>query len=127
MTGAEARPGRTACGACSARHPIGYLFVAPYVVYLGIFAYPLGFAMWMSFHDYFFAAPGATVDRPWVGFDNYTNALTDDTLQQSSKHRRDLPADLGAVDGRPRRCVATALNAASRSGPSSGRRTTSRT
>ena len=46
------------------RHPVGYLFVAPYVVFLfAIFAYPLGFAVYMSFHDYFFAAPGAIVER----------------------------------------------------------------
>ena len=32
-----------------------------------IFAYPLGLAVWISFHDYFFAAPGAQVDRPFVG------------------------------------------------------------
>ena len=38
---------------------MGYLFVAPYVVFLfAIFAYPLGFAIYMAFHDYFFAAPG---------------------------------------------------------------------
>jgi multiple sugar transport system permease protein len=66
------------------RHPIGYLFVAPYVVYLGfVYAYPLGFAVWMSFHDYFFAAPGATVDRPWVGLDNYTNALSDPLFRRA--------------------------------------------
>ena len=32
-----------------------------------IFAYPLGIAVYMSFHDWFFAAPGAVVDRPFVG------------------------------------------------------------
>src|SRR6187401_1307109 len=47
----------------------GYLFVSPWVVFFfGIFAYPLGFAIWMSFYDYFFAAPGAKVDRPIVVF-----------------------------------------------------------
>ena len=40
---------------------------------LAVFAYPLGFAVYMSFHDYFFAAPGAIVDRPFVGFDNYVD------------------------------------------------------
>jgi multiple sugar transport system permease protein len=66
------------------RHPIGYLFVAPYVAYLIlVYAYPLGFAVWMSFHDYFFAAPGAVVDRPYVGLDNYTNALSDPLFRRA--------------------------------------------
>ena len=29
----------------------------------------------ISFNDYFFAAPGAKVDRPWVGFENYCDVL----------------------------------------------------
>ena len=29
-----------------------------------VFAYPLGLAVWISFHDYFFAAPGAQVAAP---------------------------------------------------------------
>jgi multiple sugar transport system permease protein len=65
----------------------GYLFVSPWVVFFfGIFAYPLGFAIWMSFYDYFFAAPGAEVERPFVGFDNYWNALTDEKVQQSFRN-----------------------------------------
>jgi len=48
-----------------------------------IFAYPLGLAVWMSFHDYFFAAPGAQVDRPFVGFDNYKTAFSDPDVRQS--------------------------------------------
>jgi multiple sugar transport system permease protein len=66
------------------RHPLGFLFVAPYVVFLlAIFAYPLGFAVYISFHDYFFAAPGAIVDRPFIGLDNYTNALTDPVFHRA--------------------------------------------
>ncbi len=64
--------------------PIGMLFVSPYVLYLAaIFVYPLGFAVWMSFHDYFFAAPGVQVDRPFVGLDNYTTVLTDPAVWRS--------------------------------------------
>ncbi len=58
--------------------PIGYLFVAPFVIYLvGIYAYPFFYAIYMSFFDYFFAAPGAVVDRPFVGLANYAKALQD--------------------------------------------------
>jgi multiple sugar transport system permease protein len=66
------------------RHPIGYVFVAPYVLFLfAIFAYPLGFAVYMSFYDYFFAAPGAIVERPFVGLDNYTTALADPVFHRA--------------------------------------------
>jgi multiple sugar transport system permease protein len=40
----------------------------------------------MSFHDYFFAAPGAVVERPFVGLDNYVNALTDERVLESFKN-----------------------------------------
>ncbi len=62
---------------------MGYIFILPYLVFLGLFiAYPLGFAVWMSFYDYFFAAPGADVSRPFVGFENYGNLLLrDDTFR----------------------------------------------
>jgi len=63
---------------------VGILLAAPYAVFLAaIFAYPLGLAVWISFHDYFFAAPTATVDRPFVGFDNYTAVLSDPEVRQS--------------------------------------------
>ena len=66
------------------RQPLGYLFVAPYVVFLAaIFAYPLGFAAYISFHDYFFAAPGAIVERPFVGLQNYTDALADPVFRRA--------------------------------------------
>ncbi|MDQ1083150.1 MULTISPECIES: carbohydrate ABC transporter permease [Microbacterium] len=58
--------------------PLGILFSAPYLLFIGVvFAYPIVFAVWMSFHDYFFTAPGANVERPFVGLDNYVTALTD--------------------------------------------------
>ena len=66
------------------KNPLGWLFGAPYLVFvIVIFAYPLCFAVYMSFFDYFFAAPGATVDRPFVGFDNYIQAFTDPAVLQS--------------------------------------------
>ena len=66
------------------RQPLGILFAAPYAVFLAlIFAYPLGLAVWISFHDYFFAAPGAKVDRPFVGLDNYRSVLSDPDVRRS--------------------------------------------
>jgi multiple sugar transport system permease protein len=66
------------------RQPLGVVFAAPYAVFLAVvFAYPLGLAAWISFHDYFFAAPGAAVDRPFVGFDNYVTALSDPGVRRS--------------------------------------------
>lgn len=63
---------------------MGVLFVAPYVAFLGaVFAYPLGLAVYISFHDYFFAAPGAIVERPFIGLENYTKALGDPLFRES--------------------------------------------
>jgi multiple sugar transport system permease protein len=66
------------------KQPLGILFAAPYAVFLAaVFAYPLGLAVWISFHDYFFAAPGARVDRPFVGLANYADVLGDPDVQRS--------------------------------------------
>lgn len=66
-------------GRRNAAQAAGYLFILPYLVFLGLFiAYPLAFAVWMSFYDYFFAAPGADVERPFIGLENYRNLLLQD-------------------------------------------------
>ncbi|MEO7058778.1 MAG: sugar ABC transporter permease [Lapillicoccus sp.] len=66
------------------RHPLGIALSAPYAVFLlAVFAYPLGLAVWISFHDYFFAAPGAQVARPFVGLDNYATVLSDPAVRRS--------------------------------------------
>jgi multiple sugar transport system permease protein len=66
------------------RQPIGAVFVAPYAIFLAVvFAYPLVFAVYMSFHRYFFTAPGAIVDRPFVGLANYWTVLTDPAVARS--------------------------------------------
>lgn len=63
---------------------VGVLFSAPYLVFvLAIFAFPLGFAVWISFHDYFFAAPGADVERPFVGLANYRAVVSDPAVWQA--------------------------------------------
>lgn len=67
--------------------PIGSLFTLPYLVFvLAIFAYPLGFAIYMAFHDYFFTAPGVEVPKPFVGFDNFVTVLTDPKVLESFKN-----------------------------------------
>ncbi|GAA4431489.1 sugar ABC transporter permease [Georgenia halophila] len=66
------------------KHPMGTAFSLPYVVFLVVvFAYPFGMAIWMSFHDYMFTAPGVTIEHPFVGLDNYVAALTDPDVRQS--------------------------------------------
>lgn len=66
------------------KNPIGLLLSAPYLIFvLAVFAYPLVFAFWMSFHDYFFAAPGAQVDRAFVGLDNFREVLSDPAVVRS--------------------------------------------
>jgi multiple sugar transport system permease protein len=75
---------RSALTTLLGRQPLGIVFAAPYAMFLAVvFAYPLGLAAWISFHDYFFAAPGAAVDRPFVGFDNYVTALSDPGVRRS--------------------------------------------
>ena len=64
--------------------PIGTAFVAPYAIFLvALFGYPLLLAIYISFFDYFFAAPGAVVNRPFVGLQNYKEILTDPAFQRS--------------------------------------------
>src|SRR5687768_5637987 len=76
--------GRSRVAAILGRHPVGLLLAAPYAAFLVlVFAWPLGLAVWISFHDYFFAAPGAQVDRPFTGFDNYRAVLTDPDVRES--------------------------------------------
>jgi multiple sugar transport system permease protein len=93
--------------------PIGLVFVAPYVVFLvAIFAYPLGIAVYMSFHDWFFAAPGAVVDRPFVGLGNYAAVFGDPAILRSFMNIAiflviNVPLTVGLSLG-----LASALNAA---------------
>jgi multiple sugar transport system permease protein len=83
--GAGGRPGsRARRSRIFGKQPLGLLFSAPYVVYiLAVLAFPLGYAVYISFHSYFFTAPGVTVDRPFVGLDNYVTVLTDPAVIQS--------------------------------------------
>ena len=78
------KPRRSWLATVLGRQPLGIAFAAPYAVFLAaVFAYPLGLAVWISFHDYFFTAPGASVPRPFVGFDNYVTVLSDPDVRRS--------------------------------------------
>lgn len=69
------------------REPLGGLLAAPYAVFLVIvFAYPLGLGVWIAFHDYSFTAPGVEVDRPFVGWQNFTAALANPDVLASFRH-----------------------------------------
>jgi multiple sugar transport system permease protein len=75
---------RRAAAGTFGRQPVGLLLSAPYAVFIvAVFAYPLGLAVWMSFHTYIFTAPGVSVPRPFVGFDNYTAVLSDPAVRQA--------------------------------------------
>ncbi|HZN20545.1 MAG TPA: sugar ABC transporter permease [Micromonosporaceae bacterium] len=82
--GGPLRASRSRVAAALGRHPVGMVLAAPYAVYVAVvFAYPFGFAVWMSFHDYFFAAPGAVVERPFVGLANYRAMLADEGVRRA--------------------------------------------
>jgi multiple sugar transport system permease protein len=71
-------------GGLLGKHPLGLLFSAPYLAFVVlVFAYPLIYSVWISFHDFFFAAPGAQVDRPFVGLQNYITAFSDPAVIRS--------------------------------------------
>ncbi|MEH0110423.1 sugar ABC transporter permease [Tersicoccus sp. MR15.9] len=80
---------RSRPGGRSTAHPVkrqlaGWLFTAPYVVFLlAVFAYPLGYAVYISFHKFFFTAPGVSVPKPFVGLQNYVTALSDPAVIRS--------------------------------------------
>lgn len=80
----DAPPRRSRARRLIGRQPVGAVFTAPYLVFLAlVVAYPLGLAVWISFHDYFFTAPGVPVDRPFVGFDNYRDVLADPATRRA--------------------------------------------
>lgn len=84
MSGTSSKSGRGGGVRILGRHPLGWLFSAPYLVFvLLIFAYPLVFAGYMSFHDYFFSAPGVKVERPFVGLENYVTVFSDAAVRRS--------------------------------------------
>ncbi|CUR60763.1 Binding-protein-dependent transport systems inner membrane component [metagenome] len=109
------RPTRSRWVALAGRQPVGMVFAAPYAVFLAlVFAYPLGLAVWISFHDYFFAAPGAQVDRPFVGFENYASVLGDSAVRRSFLNAAEFLLINVPLTVALSLALATALNAAIR-------------
>ena len=83
----RARPTPRWLRAMAGKNPVGLLFSVPYAAFVAlVFVYPLGFGIYIAFHDYFFAAPGAQVDRPFVGFENFQEVLTDPKVLASFGH-----------------------------------------
>ncbi|MGW6204378.1 carbohydrate ABC transporter permease [Streptomyces sp. NPDC055089] len=67
-----------------ARSRVGALFVSPYVLFLVVvFAVPLVYTVWISFHRFYFTAPGTDIDSPWVGLSNYRDVFTDPVVGQA--------------------------------------------
>lgn len=64
--------------------PLGLLLSSPYVAFvLIIFLVPFAYGVWMSFHDFYFTAPGVEVPHPFVGFENYVTVLEDPAVRQA--------------------------------------------
>jgi len=65
-------------------NPIGLLLSSPYVAFVVVvFLVPFCFGIWMSFHEFFFTAPGVAVPHPFVGFDNFATVLGDRQVRQA--------------------------------------------
>lgn len=64
--------------------PLGLLLSTPYVAFVVvIFLIPFVYGIWMSFHDFYFTAPGVEVPHPFVGFENYVAVLEDPAVRQA--------------------------------------------
>lgn len=64
--------------------PLGLLLSSPYIAFVVvIFLVPFGFGVWMSFHDFYFTAPGVESSTPFVGFDNFAEVLQDPQVRQA--------------------------------------------
>ncbi len=115
---------------CSGGSRSGCCLAAPYAVFIAVvFAYPLGFAVYMSFHDYYFTAPGVErstpvrragqlqdgADRPGRAGSRFCTSAIFLIINVPLTVVLSLGLAVGAEPGDPR------------SGRSSGRRTTCRT
>lgn len=65
------------------KHPIGYLFVLPYIVFFfAMIAYPLGFAIYLAFHSWSIVQS----EKPFVGLDNFDRLIHDSLFWQALRN-----------------------------------------
>ena len=65
-------------------NPLGLLLSSPYAAFvIVIFIVPFAYGIWMSFHDFYFTAPGVDVPHPFVGFQNYVTIFEDPAVRQA--------------------------------------------
>jgi multiple sugar transport system permease protein len=65
-------------------NPLGILLSAPYAAFVVVvFLVPFGFGVWMSFHDFYFTAPGVEVPHPVVGLENFFEVVGDPVVRQA--------------------------------------------
>jgi multiple sugar transport system permease protein len=65
-------------------NPLGILLSAPYAAFVVVvFLVPFGFGVWMSFHDFYFTAPGVEVPHPFVGLENFFEVIGDSVVRQA--------------------------------------------
>lgn len=65
-------------------NPLGILLSAPYAAFVVVvFLVPFGFGVWMSFHDFYFTAPGVEVPHPFVGLENFFEVVGDPVVRQA--------------------------------------------
>jgi len=65
-------------------NPLGIALSAPYAAFvIVVFLVPFAFGVWMSFHDFYFTAPGVEVPHPFVGLENFAEVLSDPVVHQA--------------------------------------------
>ena len=56
-------------------NPLGYLFTAPYLIYLAVFtAYPVGFAFYLTMHNWNIVSSA----KPYIGLRNFQHLVNDE-------------------------------------------------
>jgi len=77
-------PLRTSKGRFGDRNAVGWLFVSPTLIVLGLFLFvPIVMALWVSFSDWNGRGSPFAGTVGFVGLDNYTRLLTDEGLTRS--------------------------------------------
>jgi len=78
------RPLRSSKGRFGERNAIGWLFISPTLLVLGVFLFvPIAMAVWVSFSDWSGRGSPFAGSVGFVGLDNYARLLTDEGLTRS--------------------------------------------